>query len=134
MTKPTDRATHIQEAKAAMSAVNRLLSDAIGHQTDLQNSLAAIARNSNSRRDPIGAAIAAYEYDISPEGIKENLEIYAKIGVGRHTAADLRFDAMETLRDALTVEMELLPADALHAAGAPARRARKQLNKAAGIR
>jgi hypothetical protein len=110
------KATHIQTAKAAMFAVDRLLSDATGHQTDLRKSLAALARTStvSTRQNPVDKAFAVYQREVSPEGKRETVEIYKNIRGGpfRKTDADLRFDAMETLRDALTEEIERLPTSA----------------------
>jgi hypothetical protein len=61
----------------------------------------------------ITKAIADYQHEISPTGVKGAQAIYKKHGIpgGSRSAADIKFDAMVTLREVLTEEIERRPAD-----------------------
>jgi hypothetical protein len=68
-------------------------------------------------------AIAAFQREISPEGIKEIQAGHRQVGRPIPPANEVRFDAMVALRETLTEEIERRPAEPLDRPGAASRRA-----------
>jgi hypothetical protein len=94
----------IKDAIHAHTTVARLLSDALGYQTDLRIALRTIKKGFGT--DPIGQAILDYQATVAPATVREIMVAAKGTTLGEFiTPACIRRGAADALREVLELEI-----------------------------